>query len=713
MTTSTILQYNGVRLQNVQTLSFVETPVNGASGEYLYTQTELKVLGYVTLEDYQTIGINPNYLDSAPAFQGATQQFSILKHYLEQPRRRLVYSVNTTGSPGTLGANPGNGKGRLDPKIGLPIFIIVPAHEVMISEVAHEVDMLPFSDVHGGPIPKQVAITHIASNQVWRVEFTVEFATVSPCIQTRYITTEPDESIDPNLDMGSHNFTVPVAWNGSEHRKAGVLSNRWSVHDHIDDNGYTTRTWTGRVLLANSNWSPHDFRALTMFPLQPGMMRYSIDYTASEDNLSLQYSVVDKEVTATTPWPARTMKIVHNESVGIDGASSDFSIRVALTGDRGTRMYDLIQLALAIIEQRLYLQVPNVGEPNSSVLVHRQDITTEQGSDSNQLISVVVSGKRFTLIKQEHGLIFRTKIQKLAAIRPFKSTFIELLKQYDNQLSYGNRANEQPPTEGSIPAITALHSRLATPCTTKFDVQNNMYTDTVTTESRYLQDRASLQNRVASAVDGWSTRVSGNIVSQLTPDNSDLVFSDQHKTALYSHYKITSVYNVPSLNVSLPVAITRSNAYTNPVLNTVVSIGPQQPTRTIRIEAERAGTPPVLPAALQSFTESGTYIPGVGTPLVTNTLLRAQATYREPQPLADGNNLLYTSYLELEYTQNRNVGWHRFGIPAMIAPTKDGDDLLDNLSNRNNYSYPIDSMFFTAGLTGYANFDSIHTNINS
>lgn len=708
MPTSTILQYNGVRLQNVQTLSFVETPINGPSGQYLYTHTELKVLGYITLKDAKTIGINPNHEDAVN--QGATQQFSILKHYLEQPRRRLVYSVNATGSPGTLGADPGDGSGKLDPAIGLPLFVIIPAQEKMISEVAHETDMLPFSDVHGGPIPKNVSITHIAGNQVWRVEFTVEFSTVSPCLTSHYsVTKEPDESVNPDVDLTDHAIVAPVEWTGSEHRKKGVLSNRWSVHDQIDDNGYTTRTYTGQVLLANSNWSPNDFRALTMFPLQPGMMRHSIDYQAAEDNLSLQYSVVDKEVTATAPWPARTMKIVHNESVGLDGSTSDFSIRVLLTGDRGTALFDLMQLAVAIIDQRLYLQVPNVGEPNSSVLVHRQDITTEQGTDSTQIATIVVSGKRFIQIQQEFGLVFRTKVQKLASMRPFKSTFIELLKQYDNQLSFGNRANEQPPTEGSIPAITALHARLATPCTTKFDIQNNMYTDTVTTEQDYLDDRTATQNRVAGAIDDWSPRISGSTVATLAPYESTLVFSSQHRQALYSHYKITSVYNLPGLNVALPVAVTDSAAYLTPLHNVVVSIGPQQPTRTIRVEAERAGTPPALPSPLASFTESGVYIPGVGTTTVTNTLLRAQATYREPQPLADGNNLLYTSYLELEYSQNRHVGYHRFGIPAMIASTADGDPLAD----KGNYSYPIDSMFLTGGLTGHANFDSSHASINS
>jgi hypothetical protein len=714
MTTSTILQYNGVRLQNVQTLSFVETPVNDPSGQYLYTHTELRVLGYVTLDNTPSMGPR-TYPNQPDVNQGATQQFAVLKHYLEQPRRRLVYSVNAIGSPQAPANDPGNGRGALDPAIGTPLFIVIPAQEKMISGVPHETDLLPISDVHGGPTPKNVAITHVANNQVWRVEFTVEFSVISPCLSNPYATLERDESIETTGDL-TQVQTAPVAWI-SDHRRKGVLSNRWSVHDQIDDSGYTTRTWSGKILLANPNWSANDFRALTLFPLQPGMMRYSIDYLAAEDNMSLAYTVVDKEVTATAPWPARTMKIVHNEAMGLDGATADFSIRVTLTGDRGTQLFDLSSLALAIIDQRLYLIPPAANVPDTSVQVYRQDITTEQGTDAIQSITVVVSGKRQCHNEHEHGLVFRGRLSRTASMRPFTSQNIALLKQYDNQLSFGNRAGEQPVFEGSIPAVTALHSRLATPCTTGFGVESNLYTETCTTENEYYDDRRALQNQITDGVNGWSTRISGNTVGTLPDYSTDLIFSTNHKQALYSHYRITSVYNVPELNVALPMAITNPYSYAQPISNVVVQIGPRQPTRTIRVEAERTGLPPMLPFPLPSFTETGytsPYVPGQGQLYygqVTNTLKKATATHREPQPLADGNTLLYTSYLELEYTQNRPVGYHRFGIPAMIAAT--ANSTPDPVSDVNLYSFAIDSMYRNDALTNSANYDSSNASVNT
>ena len=720
MTTATILQYNGVRLQNVQTLSFVETPINADSGQYLYTHTELKVLGYITF-DNSTSGSNslgpsvyPNE-DSTGITYGATRQFAVIKHYLEQPRRRLVYSVNATGSPQASGNNPGNGYGGLDPAIGTPLFIIIPAQEKMISEVAHETDLLPFSDVHGGPTPKNVSITHVANNTTWRVEFTVEFSVISPCLSNPYSTLERDEAINPNDSLDQVSSPAPVAWT-SDHRKKGVLSNRWSVQDQIDNNGYTTRTWSGKVLLANPNWSPHDFRALTLFPLQPGMMRESIDYLAAEDNMSLAYTVVDKEVTATAPWPARTMKIVHNEGMGLDGAIADFSIRVTLTGDRGTQLHDLSTLALAIIDQRLYLIPPAGGVPDTSVQIHRNEITTEQGTDAIQSITVLVSGKRQCHNQGEFGLVFRGKLSRTASMRPFTSQTIEQLKRYDNQLSFGNRAGEQPVFEVSIPAVTALHARLATPCTTGFGVESNLYTDTVTTEVLYKNERQSLQNDITNGVNAWSTRISGNTIGTLPDYSTDLIFSTQHKQALYSHYRITSVYNVPSLNVALPKAITSISPYESATLNVVVTVGPQQPTRTIRVEAERSGLPPPLPAPLPFFVEAGitTYLPGQGQWYygdVTNTLIRATATHREPQPLADGNMLLYTSYLELEYAQNRHTGYHRFGIPATIAPT--AYNARDPVSDYNLYSFAVDSLYRNDALTSVANWNTVNASVNT
>lgn len=691
MTTSTILQYNGVRLQNVQTLSFSETPINNDSGQYLYTHTHLKVLGYITLHDGLHLGTNPNLSIDSVA-QGASQQFGVIKHYLEAPRRRLIYSTLSTGSPtGTDGPIP-----DVDTMIGNPLFIIEPAREDMYDPGDDTFDISVKTDVQGGPTPKNVSVTHIANNMVWRVEFTVEFHTVSPCVATySYIDTADGEALVPDRPLEDQvDLPLPTTWTATQ-RKLGILSNRWSCQDHIDENGYTTRTYTGNVMLSNPNWNPNDFRAITIPPMVAGMMRSSIEYVTSEDNLSIRYTVTDKEVTVTAPVPARTMKIVHNEALTSMGAVCDFSIRVMLSGDRLTPLFSLMLLAYAIVDQRLYIT-----DSPTAVLVHRNEVTTEQGTDSNHLVTLVVSGKRFPVTKNDVG----RQIGELAAhsqrslsMRPVRSAVYPELMNYNNVLSYGNRAGEQPVTEGSIPALSAIHARLTSPCSTNFDIPSHVYnTDNA--------DRTRIQTSLENASATWAENVSLEINDNRAGAPIDLTYSADHKTNLYIHYNITSTYGRKNLNVALPISYT--NYYQNYSSNVVVQIGPPQPTRRIRIEAERIGYPPKLPGALQTFTETGLNVSYGGE--VTNTLVNATATHLNPAPVADGSNMIYTSYLELEYLQNKDAAYHRFGIPAYINVYDSGDPYtVDSaVTNKNNYSYPLASLFVPGALNGYANADT-------
>ena len=701
MTTQTILQYNGIRLQNVQTLSFIETPVNDDAGSYLYTKTSLKVLGYFTTTDHKTLGVFPQ-LSEYPGNgidQGASQQFGILRKYLEQPRRRLVYSTLATGSVDEQMVN-GN-EPALDPAIGDPIFIIEPPRSTYTDADDNLRTINIRHDVHGGPFPKEVNVTHVANNHVWRVEFTVEFATSTQChVDPSFMAAERiyGESLnpeDPAEDQVAH--AIENVEFDSTQKQLGILGHRWSCMDRINENGFTTRTYTGSLSLSNPNWNPHDFRAITVPPVVPGMQRKSFDYVSSEDGLTIRYTVTDEEVTITAPAPARTIKIIHNEADMDFGAKVEFSLRIVLTADRKGNLLDLMRLASAIADQRLFLGEAIDANNKAAVLVRRYDYTTEQGSDQSNALTLVVSGARHIIAQAKNGVLQRVEtMSRSLAWRPVSDAVNPPLAGYNNVLSRGNRPGEQPDTEGGIPAISILHNLLTTPCTQEFGTPSSVPDSTTITERiRRIDDIEGsepdydTEGMYEAYPEAITVEINDNVA------NADVLttYSSQHKTFMYSHYNITSSYGSKALKVPLPVA--RTYGYITQS-NVVVGIGPSQPTRIIRIEAERAGAPPRLPDPVVSFTETGNYVTGADTPTVTNTLISVTTKHLNPAPVADGQTLIYTSYMDLEYSQDAAPAKHKFCIPDYINPTTSGSP--DSLTDTTKYSFALSSIFVSGAL---------------
>lgn len=701
MTTQTILQYNGIRLQNVQTLHFIETPVNDEAGMYQYTKTSLKVLGYFTTTDHKTIGVFPQ-LSTYPGNgveQGASQQFGVLRKYLEQPRRRLVYSTLATGSVNEQ-HDIGDGV-QLDDAIGDPIFVIEPPRSTYTDAEDNLRTINIRHDVHGGPFPKEVNVTHVANNHVWRVEFTVEFATATQChVDPTYMAAERiyGESLnpeDPAEEQVAH--AIQTVEFESTQRKLGILGHRWSCMDRVGESGFTTRTYTGSLSLSNPNWNPHDFRAITVPPVVPGMQRKSFDYVSSEDGLTIRYTVTDEEVGITAPAPARTIKISHNEARLEHGAKVEFSVRVVLTGDRHALMSDLMLLAAAIVDQRLFLGEMIDANNKASVLVRRYDYTTEQGSDQTRLVSLVVSGSRIPIEGVENAIEKRfMTMSRSLAWRPVRDAVNPMLTNYNNVLSRGNRPGEQPDTEGGIPAISILHNLLTTPCTQEFGTPSSVPDSTTITERiRRIDDiEASEPDYDTEGMyEAYEDAITVEINDNLANADVTSTYSSQHKAFIYNHYNITSSYGNKSLKVPLPIA--KTNGYTT-LANAVVGIGPSQQTRIIRIEAERAGAPPRLPNPIESFTETGNYVVGAGTAIVTNTLINVTTKHLNPVPVADGQTLLYTSYIDMEYSQDAAPAKHKMCIPDYILPTTTGSP--DSLTDTTKYSFALSSIFVSGAL---------------
>jgi hypothetical protein len=93
-------------------------------------------------------------------------------------------------------------------------------------------------------------------------------------------------------------FTVETYLNSCD---KFVLSNRWGVHTSVDDCGYTTRTVRGRAIIRSDfanlyDLTADDFRQFLFVPADAPLRRVSVDVDLSEDGNTLDYTVVDKEV---------------------------------------------------------------------------------------------------------------------------------------------------------------------------------------------------------------------------------------------------------------------------------------------------------------------------------------------------------------------------------------------------------------------------------
>jgi hypothetical protein len=387
---------------------------------------------------------------------------------------------------------------------------------------------------------------------------------------------------------------------------------------------------------------------------------------------------------------------MHNEADYDGGATVTFTVRVALTTDRKTNLYQLMLLASAIIDQRLFLGQaidPNV---RASVFVQRYEYTTEQGSDQNHSVTLICSGERHPL-QQENPIAERAIVMSRSlSWRPVRDAANVPLSNYNNVLSRGNRPGEQPDTEGGIPAISILHNMLTTPCTQEFGTPSSVPDSTTITERiRRIDDIESSESNydTEGMYEAYPDAITVEINDNLANSDISTTYSNQHKTFMYSHYNITSSYGTKALKVPLPVA--KTYGYINQS-NVVVGIGSAQPTRIIRIEAERAGAPPRLPDPVASFTETGAYITGSGSPTVTNTLIGVTTKHLNPAPVADGQTLIYTSYMDLEYSQDALPAKHKFCIPDYIQPTTSGSP--DSLTDTTKYSFSLSSIFVSGAL---------------
>jgi hypothetical protein len=676
--TETCLSYNGIILRNVQTLTLEETPVHDESGQqHIYNLVRLKVRGYFTKDNPRANSGRGTQTGTWPNLAGAysgnggneptgsDRQFHYLSYYLNEPRRTLKYSVNYNDKTApllyyVLPANdalgveiPPDDEPQEDGALGPPKD--QPA-EILLNNMNGWIDM------HGGPFPKNVSVTQIANNTAWCVEFEVEFALAPWCFNSSgYGETEAayGEDINPLLDIEQQvNTNRNVRNFEGIHRKLGVISNRWSCIDRLDESSFLVRTYTGTVRLSNPHWNPHDYRVLTLPPLVTGMRRESIEYRASEDGLKLQYTITDKEVTITPPEGCSDIRIRHSEAAVNLGAIIEFNLVVSMKAEKDGSLFDLHRISAAIIEDRLNLNFNQ--EPTFATQITRYDITSEQGSNSDFALVVIIQGFRTKIKPQGDGVNQQLNNMSNSVLKRQASVPSTVLKDYKNQLAKGNRENEQPTFQGVIPALSALHAEIASRCTENLSVSTSVKTQE---ENGYRAGRVTELKSISPDynTEGMFPTLQIEILDSLQ-DAPDPSYSDSSYAGVYTDYRISSKYGSSGLIAQLPVAKTASDSYSPAAV--FVTIGPVQQTRRVIVEAERTGSQPRLPNPIDEFS-TGSY-----TDMVRHKLINLSVHHENPVPAAAGPQMVFTSRAEYTYGIDNVPADHKLGIPDYLKASE-------------------------------------------
>lgn len=624
---STEIEYNGVRLVDVQTLKFEQEEICEPSGATpIYTRFIVRVIGYFLAQHEAMTYIRPTV---GTANQTAGSQHVGLRHKLEARRGEFKMTVGAGGAYPTvlLEAKP-------------------------ITDTATIVD--DKTDVQGGPRVNVISITNIAANNAIRVE--VEW--------TICLTNCPDVGVSPGSDP---------------QRQNGILSNKWSCAEDIDENFFIkSRTFVGELKLARPVVNPHDFRALVVPRMQPGLRLKSMHFKASEDCLSLQYQVTHEEVDVTAPYPATSIRISHKVHVAEFQVEVNEMLSVTLQGDRNVDKRDLIALATRIADGKLRLRdlIPPPGggaafQEARPVRLRSYEVFDESGTSEKATITIVYHLTSLP-VKNEPvagGVAVARITQRLG--QRIDGTMIP---NYDNTLSLGNGPGQDPATQGPLSIAGAFAAHLQGVCTTDHSANRGIkaHDDSV--------DQIRAMMPVTPTLPDATLRV-----FSVLPDLPDSTFSSAHGEGLYQTYEIDSQLNESTLTIQLPIATPTAGTgsisqgggnnpglvpatpatagYTPGDTSVFCQLGGSQWERVVRICAQRFGKPPRLPNPLKVFADADG---------VQHVLLKSQVLACEPGRSTDGEANIYTMRAEFRYGMSRAPGRIQFPAPDYMTPVSLG-----------------------------------------
>lgn len=472
-------------------------------------------------------------------------------------------------------------------------------------------------DLDDGPWCSEFAITKTAANHVYHVRATFHTSRL-----------ECDSS------NGAFGLSKPGTASGNT---TGVLSNKWTVSDEIDDSYYLTRTYQGRLRIASSRLSAHSFRSIVVPPLAKGMKRHRMGFVSSADGKHLDWTVVDTEVSFAAPYPATDWNVTH--TIATDNAAvSTGTVSVYLKGDRNVVKRDLFSLGMYIIGAKLYGAM-RLQQQKKGVITRKISLTDEIGKENAVRLEAEVL---LSANQKGFAVAMNQVFARIADIgKPLTNADIP---NYDRELSRGGRPGEKIKVEGPIPAIGIFASRLQSPCNDEHETAPNTGFASGSTASKSNPGNSpTISAAVASSDYSW------------TEENSPAISTAQTQD-VYTYYQIENIYQTSGMKAALPVAKdpdATSTSANNDDTCKVVSLGPGQSKRIVRVRAERAGDWPVLPKPVDYAITN--YVVGQGDVSAGQAIVNDVKFAPQTTEITPTGERLYVAAVDIEYLLTRVV----------------------------------------------------------
>lgn len=611
-----------LEIYNVHSVRFNQEAVfDSANINLIGTKFTYSAVGYV--HDY--LDFDQPHVDPVPSGSDAVEAQRNIRFLAMKQRQRLeiIVGADTDGSGGTT-------------------LLEVDPFRVASTNVAYK-------DLDNGPRCTQMDVRQINATFM-RVEFTFE-ATISECDSA-----------------------------GGSPNTSGVLSNTWSCEDSLDQNlMIKNRQWTGQLRVANAYLNPHSFRDWVLPPLQDGMYRDSMTFASSEDGLTLNYSIIDREGYFSPPPPATEwtspLRAVYTTGTG---KMTFVEASVGLAGDRDADKRLLLSLATQLVESKILALDGNLEDEkgNKLVSVIESFAVSEEISakSSNVYVSAIASrpaiGEKYNqILDSSFGKDPKEQIQE--ALR--RGGLNQQFDAWDTNKFRGNwktgaagperNRGRTPESEGSIPSLMALSVYLQTPCSGNHGIRSGV--------SAGLESDARSASKKPPKIKMYK---SGEVkpVEPLTSYTNK-----NHRSNMYTVWEMQSRYESSQHTVQMPIARFSAASPSSSQLpsSAFIALAPPQTVRKIRFKGKRIGAVPETPVP-KSFQDPET---GIAFHLLRYEDLPATPDYRpggEKEFFRQGE-IVYGLSREPKAGESLPIGMNPYDLLGLVRadlPRKSGFD---------------------------------------
>ena len=628
--------YNGVTLTRVETKKWQEDVQYDESGmNMLGSRVEMTFEGTITESSLEGYAESPHSEDAAippnvPVGVGKKIQYAL--RALEMPRANLIVYDDIQDAEPIFAAYAENGLTEDSP-------------------IQNQLNM----DVAGGPKPISVRIVYIVNGYA-RVEITFVVNKI------RCLEGETTGSNSNNLNP----------------RNGFVISNRCWTDETIDENFYTTKKFTGRLRVSSANQSVLFYRQMFYPPLERGFYRESVNFSESEDGLTLNYTVTDKQRRNAAPYPATKVE-GEVQYHSINSGTTFVAARVSMIGAPFAPKQALVARALEFIRIKIdsftkdifqtgtiqdFVVSENIGDP-PAITVSLKMLTNAREKSSPQqegktLFDTYIANLNQIGSEVEFNDWYINGSEEPVAYKRYESQKpdpygYQVYSVYDSETSAASEDSEKSPESPFLGYIKCLAT---VPCAMRPPV----YAKSVSVESDFEQEEVTVVQRDTPNT-GYGTEPTG-------------VAQDAIKFP-WTFYKSHIIYDTDNMVTALPSAINPlNNGGGNPV---IVRLAGALPKARVVIEAERANAIPSFPDPYNDEVISA--VSDQGNPNnITFTPVRSRIQHSEPKRGTVNNDVVYVSSCEIEYVLSRKIG------------TDEQVYLLENPTYQNTCYYPVNKL---------------------